>query len=63
MFSSWDALDWLILGVDIVAIIIVVAFLRRKIRHKIEEVEVRQAHRLRQKKAERTVAEQDGSED
>lgn len=52
LFTGWDASDWLILVIDIIAMIIVVAFLRRKIRHKIEEVEIRQAHRLRMKKSE-----------
>ncbi len=51
MFEAWDAWDWTILVVDIVAIVIVVTFLKRKIQHKIAEVEARQAHHLRMKKS------------
>lgn len=50
MFETWDAWDWTILIVDVVAIIIIVTFLKRKIQHKIAEVEARQAHHLRMKK-------------
>lgn len=51
MFEAWDAWDWTVLVVDIVAVIIVVTFLKRKIKHKIAEVEARQAHHLRMKKS------------
>lgn len=51
MFEAWDAWDWTILVVDIVAIVIVATFLKRKIQHKIAEVEARQAHHLRMKKS------------
>jgi hypothetical protein len=51
MFDEWTAGTWLILLVDIVAITIVVVFLKRKIQHKLHEVEARQAHqRLMRKK-------------
>ena len=51
MFDEWTAGTWLILLVDIVAITIVVVFLKRKIQHKLREVEARQAHqRLMRKK-------------
>jgi len=59
LFASWDASDWLILVVDIVAVIIVVMFLRRKIRHKIEEVETRQAHRIRMNKSQKATPRED----
>ena len=51
MFEAWDAWDWTVLVVDIVAVIIVVTFLKRKIQHKIAEVEARQSHHLRMKKS------------
>ena len=44
----------MILIVDVVAVVIVVLFLKSKIQHKIREVEARQAHeRLQQKRANR----------
>ena len=39
MFETWTVGTWLILVVDIIAIIIVVMFLKRKIQHKLHEVE------------------------
>ena len=54
MFDEWTAGTWLILLVDIVAIIIVVVFLKRKIQHKLHEVEARQAHQRLQRKRTQT---------
>ena len=52
MFDPWTASTWLILVIDIVAIVIVVMFLKAKIQHKLKEVEARQAHqRLMSKQA------------
>ena len=52
MFDSWTAGTWAILIVDVIAIVIVVLFLKSKIQHKIKEVEARQAHqRLQRKRA------------
>ena len=59
MFETWDAWDWAILVVDIVAIAIVATFLKRKIQHKIAEVEARQAHHLRMKKTVSSRADSD----
>ncbi|MEE3038308.1 MAG: hypothetical protein VX328_00920 [Candidatus Thermoplasmatota archaeon] len=42
MFDNWGYVEWLILVVDIVAIVIVVRFLRNKIKSKLYEVELRQ---------------------
>ena len=44
MFGTWTASTWVILIVDVVAVVIVVLFLKSKIQHKIREVEARQAH-------------------
>lgn len=52
MFEEWTMTTWLILLVDIVAVIIVVLFLKRKIQHKLEEVEARHAHKRLMKKQE-----------
>ena len=52
MFGTWSASTWVILIVDVVAVVIVVLFLKSKIQHKIREGEARQAHeRLQQKRA------------
>ena len=53
MFETWTVGTWLILVVDIIAIIIVVMFLRRKIQHKLHEVEARQAHERLMRKQDR----------
>ena len=52
MVGEWIAENWLILVVDIAAIVIVVMFLKSRIQLKLEEVEARQAHeRLMRKRA------------
>jgi hypothetical protein len=52
MFDTWTAGTWAILIVDVIAIIIVVLFLKSKIQHKLKEVEARQAHeRLQRRRA------------
>ena len=53
MFDEWTMTTWLILLVDIVAVVIVVLFLKRKIQHKLEEVEARHAHKRLMKKQEK----------
>jgi len=50
MFENWGATEWFILVVDIVAVIIVVRFLRNKIRRKLNEVEVRQGFQTRKRR-------------
>ena len=63
MFEEWTASTWLILLVDIVAIAIVVVFLKRKILHKLHEVEARQAHqRLQRKRIQTTVNDETSAE-
>ena len=44
MFETWTVSTWAILVIDIVAVVIVAVFLKRKIQHKLREVEARQAH-------------------
>ena len=54
MVGSWTVSDWLILVIDVVAIAVVVVFLKRKIQQKLNEVEARQAHeRVMRKQAAR----------
>ena len=54
MISEWDAGDWIILIVDILALYIIVRFLSWKVKHKLEEVEQRQKFETRQRKLDRT---------
>ena len=53
MFEEWTYVEWLILAVDVAAIYIVFEFLRRKIKRKLEEVELRQQYGLHRRKASR----------
>ena len=50
MFSNWTYVEWLILIIDIVAVVIVVKFLRNKIKKKLDEVELRQNFQTRQRR-------------
>ena len=55
MFETWTVSTWAILVIDIVAVVIVAVFLKRKIQHKLREVEARQAHeRLMRKQTAKT---------
>lgn len=56
MVSEWTLVDWAVLVVDVLAVMIVVAFLRRKIQHKLREVEARQAHERLMKKNAKSSA-------
>ena len=42
MFDNWGAAEWVILVVDLIAIVIVVRFLSTKVKSKLAEVEERQ---------------------
>ncbi|MDP6195232.1 MAG: hypothetical protein QF880_05900 [Candidatus Poseidonia sp.] len=60
MFGEWLADNWLILVVDIAAIVVVVMFLKSRIQLKLKEVEARQAHeRLMRKQARKSETEED----
>ena len=50
MFENWGTTEWFILVVDIVAVIIVVRFLRNKIRRKLNEGELRQNFQTRKRR-------------
>lgn len=50
MFDDWTYLEWLILAIDVLAVIIVVRFLSNKIKKKLHEVELRQNHQTRQRR-------------
>ena len=53
MFGELTTGTWLILLVDLVAIVIVVMFLKSRIKLKLKEVEARQAHERLMRKRER----------
>ncbi|RJU99391.1 MAG: hypothetical protein DWC04_00395 [Candidatus Poseidoniales archaeon] len=50
MFEEWGRIEWLILVVDVLALYIVYRFLKKRIQHKLDEVEARQRHHLVQRK-------------
>ena len=50
MFDNWTYVEWLILIIDILAVVIVVRFLRNKIKKKLQEVELRQSYQTRQRR-------------
>ena len=54
MIFNWQASDWIIFFVDIIAILIVIRFLSWKVNHKLEEVEQRQKFERRQRKVNRS---------
>lgn len=53
MFDNWGIIEWIILVVDIFAIVVVVWFLRRKILRKFAEVEARHGFETRRRKTEK----------
>ena len=53
MLFGWSLSDWIILVVDVVAVVLIFRFLSWKIKHKLEEVEQRQKFSLHQKKSAR----------
>ncbi|HJM55141.1 MAG TPA: hypothetical protein QGI72_02730 [Poseidonia sp.] len=53
MFDQWGLSSWGILLVDLLAIVIIVIFLKRKIQSKLKEVESRQEFHLQKRKSER----------
>ena len=63
MFGNLTASTWLILLVDLIAIVIVVMFLKSRIRLKLKEVEARQAHERLMRKRGRDEATQPASEE
>tara|TARA_B100000900_G_C20542716_1_gene701212 strand:+ start:1279 stop:1458 length:180 start_codon:yes stop_codon:yes gene_type:complete len=50
MLDNWTYVEWLILIIDILAVVIVVRFLRNKIKKKLQEVELRQNYQTKQRR-------------
>lgn len=63
LFEEWGTMEWVILAVDIIALVIVIGFLKWKIQRKLNEVETRQRHHLHLKRPSAQSSEQETSED
>ena len=63
LFEEWGAMEWVILAVDIIALVVVIGFLKWKIQRKLNEVEIRQRHHLHLKRPSAQSSEQETSED
>ena len=53
MLFGWSLSDWIILVVDVIAVVLIFRFLSWKIKHKLHEVEQRQKFSIHQKKSAR----------
>jgi hypothetical protein len=63
MFDQWGWSSWVILVVDVLAVLIVVWFLKKKIQSKLNEVELRQDFHRQQKKSTHRTDESPPSRD
>jgi flagellar biosynthesis/type III secretory pathway M-ring protein FliF/YscJ len=57
MFEQWGLEEWIILPFLLVAVAIIIWFLRRKIVRKFEEIELRQQFEARRKRQQRLLLE------
>ena len=57
MFDQWGWSSWVILVVDVLAVLIAVWFLKKKIQSKLNEVELRQDFHRQQKKSTHLIDE------
>ncbi len=57
MFEQWGLEEWIILPFLLVAVVIIIWFLRRKIVRKFEEIELRQQFEARRKRQQRLLLE------
>jgi flagellar biosynthesis/type III secretory pathway M-ring protein FliF/YscJ len=57
MFEQWGLDEWIILPFLLVAVAIIIWFLRRKILRKFEEIELRQQFEARRKRQQRLLLE------
>ena len=57
MFEQWGLEEWIILPFLLVAVAIIIWFLRRKIIRKFEEIELRQQFEARRKRQQRLLLE------
>ena len=59
LFETWGRTEWVLLVVNLIAVYIVVRFLKSRVELKLREVEARQAHERLMRKRERNVQETD----
>ena len=59
LFETWGRTEWVLLVVNIIAMYIVVRFLKSRIELKLREVEARQAHERLMRKRDRNAEETD----
>ena len=59
LFETWGRTEWVLLVVNIIAVYIVVRFLKSRGELKLREVEARQAHERLMRKRERNTEEPD----
>ena len=57
MFEQWGLDEWIILPFLLVAVAVIIWFLRRKILRKFEEIELRQQFEARRKRQQRLLLE------
>ena len=50
MFDNWTYVEWMFLIYNIIAVIVVVWFLRKKIKSKLHEVELRQNQQTKRRR-------------
>jgi flagellar biosynthesis/type III secretory pathway M-ring protein FliF/YscJ len=57
MFEQWGIEEWIMLPFLLVAVVIIIWFLRRKILRKFDEIELRQQFEARRKRQQRLLLE------
>lgn len=59
LFETWGRTEWVLLVVNVIAVYIVVRFLKSRVELKLREVEARQAHERLMRKRDRNAEETD----
>ena len=59
LFETWGRTEWVLLVVNLIAVYIVVRFLKSRVELKLREVEARQAHERLMRKRDRNAEETD----
>ena len=59
LFETWGRTEWMLLVVNVIAVYIVVRFLKSRVELKLREVEARQAHERLMRKRARNAEETD----
>ena len=59
LFETWGRTEWVLLVVNVIAVYIVVRFLKSRVELKLREVEARQAHERLMRKRDRNAEEAD----